>query len=65
MLDIGLKVPAKGAAVFAALKGMLDAGVDIPHGEEILPAEDRLNGAHIGENLGKMVEEVKNRMEAD
>jgi large subunit ribosomal protein L18 len=65
VLDIGLKGPAKGSAVFAALKGMLDAGIEIPHGEEVLPAAERINGAHIDEKLGKMVEEVKSRMEAD
>ena len=25
----------------------MDAGLDIPYGEEILPSEDRLKGAHI------------------
>ena len=43
VLDIGLKEPAKGAAVFAALKGMLDAGLEIPHGKEVLPPKDRLD----------------------
>lgn len=65
VLDIGLKVPAKGSSVFAALKGMLDAGVEIPHGEEVIPAEDRLMGKHINEDIGKMIEEVKSRMEAE
>ncbi|MDW5563334.1 MAG: 50S ribosomal protein L18 [Methanomassiliicoccus sp.] len=64
VLDIGLKGPARGSAIFAALKGMLDAGIEIPHGEEVLPADERINGAHIDENMGKMVEEVKSRMEA-
>lgn len=64
VLDIGLKGPARGSAVFAALKGMLDAGIAIPHGEEVLPTEERINGAHIDENMGKMIEEVKSRMEA-
>jgi large subunit ribosomal protein L18 len=64
VLDIGLKGPARGSAVFAALKGMLDAGIEIPHGEEVLPSAERLNGAHIDENMGKMIEEVKSRMEA-
>ena len=40
VLDIGLKSPTKGSKVFAALKGMVDAGVEIPHSEEILPPED-------------------------
>jgi large subunit ribosomal protein L18 len=64
VLDIGLKGPARGSAVFAALKGMIDAGIEIPHGEEVLPTPERINGAHIDENMGKMIEEVKSRMEA-
>ena len=65
VLDIGLKTPVKGGNLFAALKGMLDAGVDIPHGEEVIPAEDRLAGKHISDDLEAMIEEVKSRMEAD
>ncbi len=65
VLDIGLKVPAKGATVFAALKGMLDAGMKIPHGKEVLPSKERLAGKHIGEDVEKMVQDIKSRMEAD
>ena len=65
MLDIGLRTPVKGGNLFAALKGMLDAGVDVPHGEEVIPSEDRLAGKHISDDLEAMIEEVKSRMEAD
>ena len=65
VLDIGLKEPIKGAACFATLKGLLDAGVEIPHSEDILPGEDRLKGKHINAEMEKMIEEVKNRMEVD
>ncbi|MFA5313857.1 MAG: 50S ribosomal protein L18 [Methanomassiliicoccales archaeon] len=65
VLDIGLKVPAKGSCVFAALKGMVDAGVEIPHGEEVIPSADRLAGKHIGDDVEKLVNDIKNRMEAD
>ena len=41
VLDIGLRGPAKGSAVFAALKGMIDAGIEIPHGEEVLPSQGK------------------------
>ncbi|NIQ04427.1 MAG: 50S ribosomal protein L18, partial [Candidatus Korarchaeota archaeon] len=37
ILDIGLNSPTKGAKVFAMLKGVLDAGVKVPHNEEKLP----------------------------
>ena len=47
VLDIGLRRPTKGNKSFAALKGMLDAGVEIPHGDDIFPSEDRIHGEHI------------------
>jgi len=47
VLDIGLQSPTKGAKIFAALKGVLDAGVLVPHDEEILPSEERIQGQHI------------------
>ncbi|MBS7647341.1 MAG: 50S ribosomal protein L18 [Candidatus Bathyarchaeia archaeon] len=49
VLDIGLHSPTKGARVFAALKGVLDAGLSVPHGEEKLPDEDRIKGLHIAQ----------------
>jgi large subunit ribosomal protein L18 len=46
ILDIGLVAPTKGAKVFAALGGVLDAGVEVPHDEEKL-VKERAKGAHI------------------
>ena len=54
ILDIGLHRPTKGARVFAVLKGALDAGLEVPHGEEILPDEDRIGGKHIAEYAEKL-----------
>ena len=45
--DIGLHQPTKGARVFASVKGLLDAGLDIPHTGETLPKESSLKGQHI------------------
>ena len=47
VLDIGRHVPAKGSIIFAALKGLLDGGVSIPHDKEVLPKEDRISGKHL------------------
>lgn len=47
VLDIGLQSPSKGARIFAALKGVLDAGVTVPHSDTVLPDEYRLSGQHI------------------
>jgi large subunit ribosomal protein L18 len=55
VLDIGLVAPTKGAKVFAALSGVLDAGVEVPHDEEKL-VKERTEGAHIAE-YGKSLSE--------
>lgn len=54
LLDIGLHTPSKGSRVFAALKGAIDAGLTIPHSEEILPDDSRVVGEHIA-NYAKML----------
>jgi Ribosomal protein L18 len=41
-LDIGLKMPTKGARVFAVAKGAIDAGLKLPINEEVIPDEKEL-----------------------
>src|SRR5512136_174067 len=58
ILDIGLNRATPGARVFAALKGAVEAGLEIPHGEKILPSDERVRGAHIAaynKNAGDIV----------
>lgn len=62
VLDVGLQKPTKGSKLFASLKGIVDAGVAVPHDESILPSEERLNGKHLDENLAVKFEEVKNKI---
>ena len=47
VLDMGLQSSTKGSRVYATLKGALDAGLEIPHKDVILPDEDRIKGEHI------------------
>ena len=63
ILDIGLAASSSGNRIFSALRGMVDAGLDVPHGEGILPSDDRINGAHIDESLAAAVETAKNAIE--
>jgi large subunit ribosomal protein L18 len=48
VLDMGLQRKIPGSRIFAALIGAVDAGLQIPLSEEILPSEDRRQGTHIG-----------------
>ena len=64
VLDLGLGNPTKGARLFATLKGMLDAGLGIPHNPKILPSEERIKGTHLGDEVAKKFEDVKSKLEA-
>ena len=57
ILDIGLHPPTRGSSIFAVLKGAVDAGLDVPHSEEIYPGEDRIKGEHIAEYAKILKEE--------
>jgi large subunit ribosomal protein L18 len=46
VLDLGLKTSINGSKIYAALKGAVDAGMNIPHNESILPPEERIRGEH-------------------
>lgn len=47
VLDMGQNPIVKGSRVFAAVKGALEAGIQVPVDKEMLPSEERLIGAHI------------------
>ena len=56
-LDIGLHIPVKGTRIFAALKGLVDAGVEVPHSEDVLPDDSRISGEHIAEYASQLSED--------
>ncbi len=64
VLDIGIQTSTKGSRIYAALKGLLDAGIEIPHSPEILPAEDRIYGKHISDEMENKVKEVMKNIES-
>ena len=49
ILDIGLNPPIYGSRVFSVLKGLIDAGMEIPHSDKVFPKDDRISGKHIAE----------------
>ena len=63
VLDIGLAGSTVGGRVFSALNGMIDAGMEIPHSDVVLPEDDRINGEHISDKIGSAVEATKNKIE--
>ncbi|MBS3773252.1 MAG: 50S ribosomal protein L18 [Candidatus Thermoplasmatota archaeon] len=65
VLDIGHHPAIPGSNVFGVLRGVLDAGVDVPHGDEVLPDEKRIYGEHISDSMPDQVKATVEKIEAD
>ena len=65
VLDIGMQNPQYGGVLFATVSGMIDAGLEVPCSEDVLPEEDRLLGKHIDESIEADVNTVKEKMEVE
>ena len=57
--DFGFQRSTKGSKIYAVLKGVKDAGIDVPVSEDMLPADDRVDGSHISSYAGKLKDESK------
>ncbi len=55
VLDTGFRMPQRQGKIYAFLKGVIDAGISIPHGQkEIFPDERRIQGRHVQEYADKV-----------
>jgi len=69
VLDTGLHPSTKGSRLYAAAKGAIDAGLELPVDEEMFPDEKRIRGEHIAardakyKDIPKKFEEVKAKVE--
>ncbi len=59
IFDLGFQAPMKGGRIFAALKGAIDAGIEVPHSEDALPREERIRGEHISKYAGLLKDKSK------
>ena len=65
VLDIGMQKVQYGGVLFAAVAGMCDAGLEVPHGDDVLPDEERILGKHIDEAIEAELNAIKDKMEAE
>ncbi len=62
ILDGGLGKPTPGGKIYSALQGALDGGLWVPHGEDVLPDEDRIRGGHLSDEVPPMFDKVKEKI---
>jgi large subunit ribosomal protein L18 len=69
ILDLGLSHATKGGRIFAALKGAVDSGLEVPHDPEIFPSEERINGKSIDKfrqtNISAQFESAKQKIQSE
>lgn len=59
ILDMGLIRSTKGNKIYAALNGVIDAGIEVPSSSEIFPKEQRIKGEHLSKDIQSIIEKVK------
>ncbi len=57
ILDTGLNIDVKKSRIYAALKGVIDAGIKIPCSEKVFPPKERIDGEHISSYIDKLKKE--------
>jgi large subunit ribosomal protein L18 len=58
VLDIGLNTPTPGSKVFAVQEGAIDAGLEIPHNDDVLAEWPRTRGEHIADYAESLDEDL-------
>lgn len=59
IVDLGVYRSVKGSRLYAVVKGVLDAGLEVPVSEEVLPSDDRISGRHISGFVEKNAQEPR------
>ncbi|MBI2133256.1 50S ribosomal protein L18 [Candidatus Woesearchaeota archaeon] len=60
--DLGFNIHKKGN-IYAALKGVVDAGIMVSHDPSVFPSEDRIKGAHLKGSAAKEMELTIKKMQ--
>lgn len=65
IVDLGLQKAVYGGRLYAAVKGVKDAGVNVRVSDVVFPTEERLNGEHLNsDDASKVIEKTKKSIEA-
>lgn len=62
ILDVGLQTSTKASRIYAALKGVIDSGVNVNHSEKIFPDESRISGDHIVKYAQSLDDDKKKKL---
>ena len=55
--DTGLYTLTPQSKIYAAIKGAIDAGLEVPSSEEVFPTPERISGKHISDKIAQDFEQ--------
>lgn len=61
IVDLGLLRSTKGSRIYALIKGIKDAGFEVPCGEEVIPAENKIKN----DKTSEFFDEIKSQIELE
>lgn len=65
IVDLGLQLSLYGNRLYAAVKGVVDSGVNVRVSDVVFPSEERLTGNHLkSKDAAKEIEKIKKAVEA-
>ena len=62
IVDWGLAVNKFGGRISAAIKGLIDGGIDVKANEKIFPSAERISGEHLKEEVKKEFNKLKEKL---
>lgn len=65
IMDIGMHVSTKGSTIYAAMKGIIDAGVKVPHSDEVVPSDERIVGANLSNEVQEHFSTIKDKLQKE
>ncbi|MBI5803187.1 50S ribosomal protein L18 [Candidatus Pacearchaeota archaeon] len=63
IFDIGMTMAIKKSKIYSFLKGVVDAGVKIPHDKSIFPEESRISGKNLKKDFSADFDKIKLNIE--
>ncbi|MBT4334636.1 50S ribosomal protein L18 [archaeon] len=63
IIDLGLRRLVKKSRIAAAIKGIIDSGLDVPASESIFPGDEKVTGKTNKKDISAHFEEVKKKVE--
>jgi large subunit ribosomal protein L18 len=59
IIDLGMYRTISGNRMYAVVKGLVDAGVNLNVNEKVFPPEERIKGEHLNEEVKLMISKVE------